>query len=39
MEIFDMDDEEDEFLKKIESIPRWHCLRKITLEGDYPDDK
>jgi hypothetical protein len=34
-----MDYVEDELLKKIESVSRWHCLRKITLEGDYPDDK
>lgn len=34
-----MDYTEDELLKKIESVPRWHRLRKVTLEGDYPDEK
>ena len=33
-----MDNEEDELLKSFESVPRWHRLRKIILEGDYSDE-
>jgi hypothetical protein len=39
MEIVDLDYIKDELLENIQAVRRWHFLRKITIEGDYPDDK
>jgi hypothetical protein len=39
MEVIEMDYMRDELVVRTEAVPRWHCLCKITLEGDFPDDK
>jgi hypothetical protein len=39
MEIVDLDYVRDEQLKSMQAVRRWHRLRKITIEGDYPDEK
>ncbi|CAF4803890.1 unnamed protein product [Rotaria sp. Silwood1] len=36
MEIMEMDYINDELLEYLQLVPRWHCLRKIILESDYP---
>jgi hypothetical protein len=38
MEIIEMDYMASELTKSTQAVSRWHCLRKINLEGDFPDD-
>ncbi len=39
MEIYELDYVKDEILQQLQAVPCWHRLRKINLEGDFPDDK
>ncbi|CAM4960286.1 unnamed protein product [Rotaria socialis] len=38
IDIYELDYVEDERLVQLAAIHCWHHLRKINLEGDYPDD-
>ncbi|CAF3973421.1 unnamed protein product [Rotaria sordida] len=38
MEIYELDYVKDEVIQQLEAVPCWHRLRKINLEGDFPDD-
>ncbi|CAF1421910.1 unnamed protein product [Rotaria sp. Silwood1] len=38
MEIYELDYVKDELIQQLEAVSCWHRLRKINLEGDFPDD-
>jgi hypothetical protein len=39
MDVFEMDYMRDELVKSTQAVTCWHRLRKINLEGDFPDDE